>query len=205
MGLGLSLSTPISLWDTAECFLSQTNLRLLKGRRYGLVGPNGAGKSTLMTSIAEAKLGGFPPPPIVRTVYVEPDHGEDITMSVLEYLTKDSDSAMEGTEYVSKALAEFGFDPGPGGQDQKVNSLSGGNMMKLSLERAMLKKPDVLLLDEPTNHLNAANIKWLQEYLISHPELTVLIVSHDSSFLDTVLRISITSSPRRSWRISKAT
>jgi elongation factor 3 len=50
----------------------------------------------------------------------------------------------------------------------------------------MLMKADVLLLDEPTNHLDVANVRWLQEYLKSHTEITSLIVSHDSGFLDEV-------------------
>lgn len=58
--------------------------------------------------------------------------------------------------------------------------------MKLALARAMLMKADVLLLDEPTNHLDVANVKWLQEYLKAHTEITSLIVSHDSGFLDEV-------------------
>jgi len=58
--------------------------------------------------------------------------------------------------------------------------------MKLALARAMLMRADVLLLDEPTNHLDVANVAWLQEYLKSHTEITSLIVSHDSGFLDAV-------------------
>ena len=58
--------------------------------------------------------------------------------------------------------------------------------MKLALARAMLQKADVLLLDEPTNHLDVTNIAWLETYLKTHTEITSLIVSHDSSFLDNV-------------------
>jgi elongation factor 3 len=58
--------------------------------------------------------------------------------------------------------------------------------MKLALARAMLMKADVLLLDEPTNHLDVGNVKWLLEYLQTHTEITSLIVSHDSGFLDQV-------------------
>jgi elongation factor 3 len=42
------------------------------------------------------------------------------------------------------------------------------------------------LLDEPTNHLDVTNIKWLETYLKSHTDITSLIVSHDSGFLDEV-------------------
>ncbi|KAL7621497.1 [NU+] prion formation protein 1 [Parahypoxylon ruwenzoriense] len=167
--------------------LSHTNLRLLKGHRYGLCGRNGAGKSTLMKSIAGGKLEGFPSQDVLRTCYVEHNQGEDADISILEFMVKDPTIASEGRERISKVLAEFGFTAGPEGrQAQKVGSLSGGWKMKLALARAMLQKADVLLLDEPTNHLDVANIAWLENYLKSHTDITSLIVSHDSGFLDNV-------------------
>lgn len=167
--------------------LSHTNLRLLKGHRYGLCGRNGAGKSTLMRSIANGKLEGFPPQDVLRTCYVEHNQGEDAEISILEFVAKDPEIATQGMERISEVLAEFGFDAGPEGrQSQKVGSLSGGWKMKLALARAMLQRADVLLLDEPTNHLDVANIAWLENYLKTHPDITSLIVSHDSGFLDNV-------------------
>ena len=167
--------------------LSHTNLRLLKGHRYGLCGRNGAGKSTLMRSIANNKLEGFPPPEQVRSCFVEHNQGEDAELSILEYISRDPGLASEGKERISSVLEEVGFDAGPNGrQSQPVGSLSGGWKMKLALARAMLMRADVLLLDEPTNHLDVGNVKWLQEYLKSHTEITSLIVSHDSGFLDEV-------------------
>lgn len=167
--------------------LSHTNLRLLKGHRYGLCGRNGAGKSTLMRSIANGKLEGFPPQDVVKTCFVEHNQGEDADLSILEFVAKDPEIAAVGKEHISEVLSEFGFTAGPEGrQSQKVGSLSGGWKMKLALARAMLMKADVLLLDEPTNHLDVANIKWLQEYLKKHTDITSLIVSHDSGFLDEV-------------------
>lgn len=167
--------------------LQHTNLRLLKGHRYGLCGRNGAGKSTLMKSIASGKLEGFPSQDVLRTCYVEHNQGEDADISILDFMVKDPTIASEGRERISAVLEEFGFTSGPEGrQSQKVGSLSGGWKMKLALARAMLQKADVLLLDEPTNHLDVANIKWLEEYLKSHTDITSLIVSHDSGFLDNV-------------------
>lgn len=58
--------------------------------------------------------------------------------------------------------------------------------MKLELARAILYKADLLMLDEPTNHLDRTSVKWLEDYLIAHDKVTVLIVSHDSGFLDNV-------------------
>lgn len=167
--------------------LSHTNLRLLKGHRYGLCGRNGAGKSTLMRSIAEGKLEGFPSKEELRTCFVEHNQGEDADLSILDFIAKDPKLAATGRERMSKILSEVGFTAGPGGrQQQKVGSLSGGWKMKLALARAMCMGADVLLLDEPTNHLDVANVKWLQEYLKSHTEITSLLVSHDSGFLDEV-------------------
>jgi len=167
--------------------LSHTNLRLLKGHRYGLCGRNGAGKSTLMRSIADGKLEGFPSQDEVRTCFVEHNQGEDADLSILDFCAKDPKLAPEGRERISAVLEEVGFTAGPEGrQAAKVGSLSGGWKMKLALARAMLMRADVLLLDEPTNHLDVANIAWLEQYLQKHTEITSLIVSHDSGFLDNV-------------------
>jgi elongation factor 3 len=167
--------------------LSHTNLRLLRGHRYGLVGRNGAGKSTLMKSIAGGKLEGFPSQDVLRTFYVGDNQGEDSDISVFNFVSKDPMIASEGEERIRGVLEDFGFTPGPEGrQSQMVGSLSGGWKMKLALARAMLQRADVLLLDEPTNHMDVANVKWLEEYLKTHADITSLIVSHDSGFLDDV-------------------
>ncbi len=52
--------------------------------------------------------------------------------------------------------------------------------------RAMLMKADIMLLDEPTNHLDVKNVAWLEEYLTHLPDVTSMVVSHDSGFLDHV-------------------
>ena len=181
------VNTDFSLAYGGMLLLSHTNITLHKGHRYGLCGRNGAGKSTLMRSIAEGKLEGFPSKDELKTCFVEHNQGEDADLSVLEYVSKDPELSANGTGRISEVLGEVGFTSGPDGRQQdKVGSLSGGWKMKLALARAMLMGADVLLLDEPTNHLDVGNVKWLEEYLKSHTEITSLIVSHDSSFLDTV-------------------
>ena len=140
-----------------------------------------------MRSIAEGKLEGFPSPDEVRTCYVEHNQGENADISILEYCMRDPKLAAEGKKRISEVLEEVGFTAGPEGrQSDRVGALSGGWKMKLSLAKAMILRADVLLLDEPTNHLDVANIKWLEEYLKAHTEITSLIVSHDSGFLDNV-------------------
>jgi elongation factor 3 len=50
----------------------------------------------------------------------------------------------------------------------------------------MLMRADIMLLDEPTNHLDVNNVKWLEDYLNGLDQVTSIIVSHDSGFLDNV-------------------
>lgn len=50
----------------------------------------------------------------------------------------------------------------------------------------MLMKADIMLLDEPTNHLDVKNVAWLEHYLTHLPDVTSMVVSHDSGFLDNV-------------------
>lgn len=66
-----------------------------------------------------------------------------------------------------------------------TKSFSGGWRMRLALARALFSRPDLLLLDEPTNMLDIKAILWLEKYLQSWPT-TLLVVSHDRNFLDTV-------------------
>ncbi|KAJ9088215.1 translational elongation factor EF-1 alpha [Entomophthora muscae] len=171
-----------SLAYGALILLNNTNFKLYKARRYGLCGPNGAGKSTLMRAIANGQLDGFPSPDELKTVFVEHAlQGDDSDMTPVTYLC---DNGAYAESEVVELLSSVGFT-----QDMMSNpitSLSGGWKMKAELARAMLCKPDILMLDEPTNHLDTTNVAWLENYLISLPEVTCIIVSHDSGFLENV-------------------
>ncbi|MFA5698372.1 MAG: ATP-binding cassette domain-containing protein [Sphaerochaeta sp.] len=53
------------------------------------------------------------------------------------------------------------------------------------LAQALFGNPDILLLDEPTNHLDLESIHWLEDFLADFDN-TVIVVSHDRHFLNTV-------------------
>ncbi len=73
----------------------------------------------------------------------------------------------------------------PQQRSQEFNSLSGGEKTRVNLARLLLEKTDILLLDEPTNHLDLRSVEWLEGYINSFKG-TVLAISHDRYFLDTV-------------------
>src|SRR5699024_5225342 len=64
-----------------------------------------------------------------------------------------------------------------------VREFSGGWQMRIALARALMSPSDLLLLDEPTNHLDLDAMLWLERWIASYPG-TVLIISHDTEFLD---------------------
>ena len=70
-------------------------------------------------------------------------------------------------------------------REQRFDSLSGGEKTRVNLARLILEDTDILLLDEPTNHLDLHATEWLEDYVL-HFHGTVLAISHDRWFLDTV-------------------
>ncbi|WFD31774.1 [NU+] prion formation protein 1 [Malassezia sp. CBS 17886] len=177
--------TVFSLAYGGLLLLNHTTLRLHRGHRYGIVAANGSGKSTLLRAMRDGKVEGYPPQDAVRTVMVEHSlQGEDGGRAILDFIASDPKLAHKTRTQVADALFDVGFDAER--QENPVGSLSGGWKMKLELARAMLTGADILLLDEPTNHLDTASIAWLEDYLVGNPNITVLTVSHDSSFLDNM-------------------
>lgn len=84
---------------------------------------------------------------------------------------------------INRVLTGLGFEESD--FHTPVNILSGGQKTRLALCKLLLVNPDILLLDEPTNHLDLDAIEWLEEYLKNHKG-TLLIISHDRYFLDSV-------------------
>ena len=69
--------------------------------------------------------------------------------------------------------------------DLRISSLSGGQKTRLALARLLINEPDILMLDEPTNHLDMNALYWLESFLKTYRK-TVLIISHDRYFLDSI-------------------
>merc|ERR1712019_156082 len=179
-----------SLAFGSKILMNNAKLRLQRGKRYGLIGKNDCGKTSLMRAIANNQIEGFPDPAVVRTAFVETDVQGDLSeLTVLDYLFNHPMLASCGVskDDMAKTLMSVGFtEDGPASINKQVGRLSGGWRMKLALARAMLLKADILLLDEPTNHLDPMNRNWVENYLTSQTQVSMIMVSHDAGFLERV-------------------
>jgi len=91
---------------------------------------------------------------------------------------------------VERERVANGLDINPAMRAQLFDSLSGGEKTRVNLARLLLEDTDILLLDEPTNHLDLRSTEWLEEFLRRFKG-TVLTVSHDRWFLDTIAQRTI--------------
>lgn len=107
----------------------------------------------------------------------DPRHIADINARL------ESIDAYTASARAARILSGFGF--APDALDRPVRSFSGGWRMRLNLAQALVCRSDLLLLDEPTNHLDLDAIIWLETWLRSYPG-TLLLVSHDRDFLDSI-------------------
>jgi len=84
---------------------------------------------------------------------------------------------------LDEVLAGLGLPPGL--LDRSLFSLSGGELTRVTLARALIAEADLLLLDEPTNHLDIDSVEWLEEFLSAYEKAFVL-VTHDRRLLEKV-------------------
>lgn len=96
----------------------------------------------------------------------------------------DRDNGYSYESEITGVLKGLGFSPDD--YDRHINTLSGGQKMRIALGRLLLTKPDLIILDEPTNHLDMPSISWLEGFLASYSG-SVLIVSHDRYFIDRIV------------------
>ena len=194
---------------------TNASLMIAQGRKYGLVGPNGHGKTTLLRHIGNRAL-QIPPNidvlyceqevgaderSALKTV-LDADVKRNELLAEAERLEKEQEKgktvaddlnevydelraigADQAEPRARRLLAGLGFNKEM--QDRATNKFSGGWRMRVSLARALYIEPTLLMLDEPTNHLDLNAVIWLDNYLQGYKK-TLLIVSHDQSFLDNV-------------------
>jgi len=196
--------------------VNECSVELNQGCRYGLIGDNGSGKSNVLASVAQRDLPlpehvdvyhlheEAPPTDqtgveaVVAHVAEEVERLEALSARIIE----ESGPEDERLEPISDRLAELdptgaeprarkilsglGFADHLVPMDRKTKHMSGGWRMRVSLAKALFAAPSLLLLDEPTNHLDLEAVLWLEERLRRWGDRTLVVVSHDRTFLDEV-------------------
>eukprot|EP00944_MAST-04C_sp_MAST-4C-sp1_P005110 g5110.t1 len=173
-----------SLAYGSNILLNNSRLHLKKGYKYGIIASKSAGKTTMMRAISNGQVEGFPTKDEVRTIFIENDiQGSQMQMNTCQYLVDTVGFGIKVTEEEArKILMDAGFTEVM--CSGLITQLSGGWKMKLALIRATMQKADIMLMDEPTNHLDVLNVQWVVDYINSLPNVTCLMVSHDTGFLD---------------------
>lgn len=176
---------------------------IMRGDRIGILGPNGAGKTTLLNII----LGKLTPNEgTVR-------HGTQLNIGFFDQMRTSLDDEATlidainpGNEWVEignerkhviSYLEDFLFDPGRA--HSPVRTLSGGERARLALARLFTQPTNVLVLDEPTNDLDIETLELLEDLLADYAG-TVLLVSHDRSFLNNVVTQVIAAEGDGHWQ-----
>ncbi len=205
----------------AKVLLDGASLTINPGEKVGLVGRNGAGKSSLFRLLdgeLHEDRGDFSVPAQWRMAQVAQDMPEtdqnatrfvvegDVTLLAAEREVTEAEASDDGERmaHAYMALHDAGaHDATARAQalilglgfkldelERPVNSFSGGWRMRLQLARALMCPSELLLLDEPTNHLDLDALVWLEAWLQRYPG-TLLVISHDREFLDTVTDVTV--------------
>ena len=163
--------------------LDGAELGVLPSERICLVGRNGSGKSTLLKIasgdiVADSGTRFVQPGIKVHYLAQEPDLSRYAT--TFDYASEGLDETE--TYRARSMLAELGMTG-----EESCQNLSGGEVRRCALARALAAEPDLLLLDEPTNHLDLPSITWLEKEL-SACRCAMIVISHDRRLLETLSR-----------------
>ncbi|MCP1318038.1 ATP-binding cassette domain-containing protein [Halomonas sp. 707B3] len=173
-----------------DVILGNVNLEVMRGDRIGFLGRNGAGKTTLLKIL----LGELAPTEgsvqlgtNLKVAYFDQLRaGLELEKTVYDNVAQGSDRVSVGGKdrHVMSYLQDFLFTPDR--VRQPVKALSGGESNRLLLAKLFTQPANVLVLDEPTNDLDMETLELLEELLLDF-DGTLLLVSHDRTFMDNVV------------------
>ena len=183
--------TNVSKGFAGRLVVRDLNLRILRGDKIGIVGANGAGKSTLirlMLGDIEPDSGDVRRGTKLEIAYFDQFRAAlDENATLVDTISPGSEwveTSAAGRKHVMTYLADFLFPPERA--NAKVSALSGGERNRLRLARLFARPANMLVLDEPTNDLDIDTLELLESMLQDYAG-TVVLVSHDRTFLDNVV------------------
>ena len=183
--------------------VSDLSLTVMRGDRLALVGPNGAGKSTLLKLILGSlapDAGGVRLGTQLSIAYFDQMREQlDPDRTVAETISPGSEWIEIGGQrkHVMSYLGDFLFPPRRA--SAPVRTLSGGERNRLLLARLFARPTNLLVLDEPTNDLDIESLELLEDTLQAYSG-TLLLVSHDRAFLDSVATQVLLAEGGGRWR-----
>lgn len=171
-----------------KTILENVNLKLDR-KIYGLMGMTGSGKTTFIKAVlglikyeGEILLNGklLDVRKGFQVVFQNPfnsfDPKRSIRFSISEIIR------LNNTNYKLDELAEkVGINPEF--MDKYPSELSGGELQRLSIARALAGNPEVFILDEPTSALDVENQKKILDILKEIKDITIIFISHDMNVL----------------------
>lgn len=185
-----------------KALFENISFALGEGERAALVGSNGSGKSTLF----EILLGSFEPEegrvwrqPELRVEKVHQFLPADWQeKNLFDAIAENLPGGYQGaaSDYaVEKALSQVSLPENL--FFSTLGTLSGGEVNRALLARALAPEPDLLLLDEPTNHMDVAAVEEFEELLGDRVHCAMCIISHDRDLLDRLTEKTIFLRDRR--------
>jgi len=213
MGIIKFMNTNISFnnvsFETANGFLIFKNVTIgFSNEKTALVGVNGSGKSTfLKLLVGELSVDTGVIQRQGKVAYLPQDYCLDITQTVAEALgVKEKIEALEALKLGAKEQSlidsvQSDWDLSDRlnnifgqlrlsniGLNRVLNTLSGGERMKVLLAKLLLEEPDFLVLDEPSNNLDRVGREIIYD-LVKTWTGGLLVVSHDRELLSLVDRV----------------
>nr|MDD6335406.1 ATP-binding cassette domain-containing protein [bacterium] len=187
----------ITLQKNLRPLVEHFSFSLMPGDRAAIIGEEGNGKSTLLKAGVDTALIG---------AYASVEGSIARGQTHLGYLQQElplverqkdvytylSEGALnDRTPGEVHALARsMGLDAGMFYSAQVIDTLSGGEKVKLQLARILLGNPQALLLDEPSNDIDMDTWGWLEHFLLTCG-LPVVYISHDEALIERTANVII--------------